>query len=227
MEHPKPFYVSPPIVLELEDKRQPWAEVGRGAELGLKDVWHKKEEFREAYVDEFLKDALYQEVHGICSAAATEGLARHESEKQLFAWLEENVITDEAMRLTEELAWECLWDNSRKLKKEEVKELEGLYKKKEPDPGMLSTLRNNYTTPMSAETGQSLLNYSYGELLYHSYRLMQRGSLMENYAIRKLQEQIITRVAAKVILDEAMKFMEEEMATLHEEERVDSPPREG
>jgi hypothetical protein len=34
-------------------------------------------------------------------------------------------------------------------------------------------------------------------------------------------------VAAKVVLDEALKFMEDEMATMDEEERVDNPPRQG
>ena len=34
------------------------------------------------------------------------------------------------------------------------------------------------------------------------------------------------QVAAKVVLDEALKFMEDEMAELDEEERIESPPRE-
>ena len=59
---------------------------------------------------------------------------------------------------------------------------------------MLKTLRSNYTNPLSVEDGKSLVHHSWGELLYHLNRLMQRGSLMENYAIRRLQEQIITQV---------------------------------
>ena len=59
---------------------------------------------------------------------------------------------------------------------------------------MLKLLRANYTKPLSPEAGQSILTFEWGELLYHLNRLMQRGSLMENYAIRKLQETIITQV---------------------------------
>ncbi len=32
-------------------------------------------------------------------------------------------------------------------------------------------------------------------------------------------------MACKVVLDEALKLMEDEMATMDEEERVDNPPR--
>ena len=39
-----------------------------------------------------------------------------------------------------------------------------------------------------------MLEYPWEILLYHTNRYMQRGSLMENYAILKLQEQIITQV---------------------------------
>ena len=59
---------------------------------------------------------------------------------------------------------------------------------------MIKTLRANYTKPLSVEDGNALVNNSWGELLYHLNRLMQRGALMENYAIRRLQEQIVTQV---------------------------------
>ena len=36
-------------------------------------------------------------------------------------------------------------------------------------------------------------------------------SLMENYAIRRLQEQFITQVAAQVLFEEGVKYMEQEM----------------
>ncbi len=36
---------------------------------------------------------------------------------------------------------------------------------------------------------------------------------------------VCTQVACKVVLDEALKLMEDEMATMDEEERVDNPPR--
>ena len=34
-------------------------------------------------------------------------------------------------------------------------------------------------------------------------------------------------MAAKVVLDEALKFMEDEMTTIDEEERIENPPRQG
>lgn len=59
----------------------------------------------------------------------------------------------------------------------------------------MKVLRDNYTRPINPRDGQTVVGREYGELLYHLNRLMQRGSLMENYAIKKLQEQIITQVS--------------------------------
>ena len=41
-------------------------------------------------------------------------------------------------------------------------------------------------------------------------------SLMENYAIRRLQEQFITQVAAQVLFEEGVKYMEQEMDEIGE-----------
>ena len=67
-------------------------------------------------------------------------------------------------------------------------------RKKHVDSHMLSLLRDNYTEPLNSHLGASIVNKKWSELLYHTNRYMQRGSLMENYAIRKLQEQIICQV---------------------------------
>ena len=48
---------------------------------------------------------------------------------------------------------------------------------------------------------------------------------MENYAIRRLQEQFITQVAAQVLFEEGVKYMEQEMKDLDEAGKVDKPPR--
>ena len=64
---------------------------------------------------------------------------------------------------------------------------------------MLSILKENYLEPLTVTTGEALINHSVAELVYHTNRYMQRGSLMENYAIRKLQEQIITQVRSPEI----------------------------
>ena len=51
-------------------------------------------------------------------------------------------------------------------------------------------------------------------------------SLYENYAIRRLQEQFILNVAAEVMFTEAVKYMEQEMEEVDQQERIDNPPRE-
>ena len=59
---------------------------------------------------------------------------------------------------------------------------------------MLNILRDNYTRPLDPHTGKSLINHSWGELLYHTNRYMRRGTLAENYAIGKLQQRIVSQV---------------------------------
>ena len=57
--------------------------------------------------------------------------------------------------------------------------------------------------------GPSVVNKKWSELLYHTNRYMQRGSLMENYAIRKLQEQIICQVFLDLFWKKKIKFQPE------------------
>ena len=72
---------------------------------------------------------------------------------------------------------------------------------------MLSILRDNYTEPLNSHSGASVVNKKWSELLYHTNRYMQRGSLMENYAIRKLQEQIICQVFLDLCAFSALQYM--------------------
>ena len=90
--------------------------------------------------------------------------------------------------------WEALWDQARKLKRREIEQLEHGAGKKNVDTHMLNILRENYTRPLNSASGQSIVTKKWAEVLYHTNRYMQRGSLMENYVIRKLQEQIICQV---------------------------------
>ena len=87
-----------------------------------------------------------------------------------------------------------LWDQARKLKPREIAALEKEVGDRNPDSHMLTILRENYTRPITRELGQPILNNKWDELVFHTNRYMQRGSLMENYAIVKLQEQIICQV---------------------------------
>ena len=112
------------------------------------------------------------------------------------AWLENHVVTDVAYDMTEAMVWECLWDESRKLTKDEMEELDKEFGKKEEDASVMKVLRKNYTKPLSPEGGQPLLQNQWNQLVYYLNKLMQRGSLVENYAIKKMQEQIITQARA-------------------------------
>ena len=164
-----------------------------------------------------------------CFCPPQEALARNKEEAQILAWLENHVVTDVAYDQTERIVWTALWDEARKMGKEDVEELEKnlsvLPKQLELEESSMRVLRQNYTKPLSPKAGQPLLQHQWRELLYHLNKLMQRGSLVENYAIRKMQELIITQVAAKVVLDDALRFMEDEMSVLDEEERLENPPR--
>lgn len=122
------------------------------------------------------------------------------------------MVTDSVYIATENIVWEALWNEARKLKKRQIEDLEKHFlgfttadsssgaaaaaasSTSKVDSHMLNILRENYKQPLNTHNGQSLVNKKWAELLYHTNRYMQRGSLMDNYAIRKLQEQIICQV---------------------------------
>ena len=128
-------------------------------------------------------------------------------------------MTDTVYAATMDIVWEALWDQARKLKRRETEQLEyDVGRKKNVDYHMLNVLRENYTRPLDSESGQSIVTKKWAEVLYHTNRYidvllvdcqtlmaadrryMQRGSLMENYAIRKLQEQMICQVCVLYLL---------------------------
>lgn len=140
-------------------------------------------------------------------ALTQEQRAKNDKEAFLHAWLEDQVVTDTVYAATEDIVWEALWDQARKLKPRQLDELERILSKNSKksskngvDSHMLSVLRESYSRPLNAQTGASVTNKKWSELLYHTNRYMQRGSLMENYAIRKLQEQIICQVGTNSFL---------------------------
>ena len=186
----------------------------------ISNVWQTNDNFRQSILDELIKDCIHMEVAGIVSAALVvrklalkrhfilnerpcpivlqERKARSREDAHINAYLEDQVVTDSVYLATENIVWEALWDQARKLKKRQIEDLEaGLAASSKVDSHMLTILRENYMKPLSADNGgQSLINKKWAELLYHTNRYMQRGSLMDNYAIRKLQEQIIGQVSS-------------------------------
>ena len=58
------------------------------------------------------------------------------------------------------------------------------------------------------------------------YSMVDNHSLMENYAIRRLQEKFIMQIAAQVLFEEGVKYMEQEMEEIDQRERIENPPRE-
>ena len=56
--------------------------------------------------------------------------------------------------------------------------------------------------------------------------MVNNHSLMENYAIRRLQEKFIMQIAAQVLFEEGVKYMEQEMEEIDQRERIENPPRE-
>ena len=66
----------------------------------------------------------------------------------------------------------------------------------------------------------------WAEVLYQLNKIIKKASLYENYAIRRLQEQFILNIAAEVIMEETIKYMELEIEEIDQQERIENPPRE-
>ncbi|XP_059092890.1 uncharacterized protein LOC131888121 [Tigriopus californicus] len=224
-EHPLAYYVTQNVVLKLADDRPPWLSVSKSSEKGVYDFFKNNTRFQTKLIDEFVKDALFLEISGMCASIMTETESSNQEEAKINGWLESQVITDEVYHLTEKIVWETLWDTARKMEKEDVDHLHETYRNEPPDENMLQILKKRYSTPLKPEEGKPLLTNNCGEIIYHLNKMMLKGTLMENYAIRKLQDLVITQVAGKVVLDEALKFMEDHMAEIDEEERIENPPR--
>lgn len=55
----------------------------------------------------------------------------HKRDGKIQTWLNDHVISDEVYTICEELVWEVLWDHARKISKDELNDLDDIYRKKE------------------------------------------------------------------------------------------------
>lgn len=225
LQHPKPYFITQNVVFKVSDGVPPWLESFKAYEVALSNAWMSKSTLRNRFLDEFIKDSLHEEISIICSEVITERQARHQGEARISKWVNRHVVTDTVYDLVEDLAWEALWDQARKLKKPQVFQLEKSYKKGPADKHMVSVIREHYSRPLNRDTGSSLVNHSWGELVYFTHLHMQRGSLAENYAIQTIQQKIVAQVAANLMLYESIRCMENEQAQMDEYQKIETPPR--
>jgi len=223
--HPQPFYVTQVVVLRFGDGRPPWKEVNKQSERRLLDLWDSNQGFRDKYLQELLKDCLYEQINTICSGYLVGANSRLKKDRKLLMWLHEQVIEPTVYDECERAVYEDLWDSARMLTESEAKPYARMYGEKAVDPTFLTFLKDHHRNPLSPDEGKSIYGHRWGEVVYHLNKIISRASLVENYGIRKLQEQFITQIAAQVLFEEGIKYMEEEMKQMDEADRVDKPPR--
>jgi len=100
------------------------------------------------------------------------------------------------------------------------------YEESSVDESFIHFLKDHHRKPLTLDEGKSIYSHRWGEVLYHLNKIISRASLMENYAIRRLQEKFIMQIAAQVLFEEGVKYMEQEMEEIDQRERIENPPRE-
>merc|ERR1711962_1545689 len=210
--HSQPYYITQSTVLQLGPDRPPWQEASQ--------------KFQTKFLAEFLKDCLSQEVQTICSSYLAGAKAGVKKDRAILAWLQEEVIEPVVWEQAELSLYEELWDAARTLTESEGKPLTKIYKDKEVQGTFIHFLKDHHRKPLTLDEGKSIYSHQWGEILFHLNKIVSRASLMENYAIRRLQEQFITQVAAQVLFEEGVKYMEQEMDEIDQQERIENPPRE-
>lgn len=223
--HPQPYYITQGVVLKVPDGRPPWQEVTKQSERRCLEFWDSSGKFRQRYLEELLKDCLYGEITGICSGFLVAASASVKKDRALLSWLQEEVIEPVVFDQSELSVYEELWDSARMLSDREREALDKKMGDDSVDETFLTFLKDHHRQPLTLDEGKSVYGHKWGEVLYHLNKIISRASLMENYAIRRLQEQFITQIAAQVLFEEGVKYMEEEMREMDEKERVENPPR--
>lgn len=106
---------------------------------------------------------------------------------------------------------------------------------------MLHFLKDHQRQPPSLDQGKSIISHRWGQILLHLHRAISSArysvimpwlcsntgntSLLDNYAVRRLKEKIISQTATQVLFEEGVKYMEQEMEIIDKKKRIDNPPR--
>jgi len=213
-------------VLNIGQERPPWDAVTKQAERKLLDFFTSTPKFQSKFVSSLLSDCLYEQITGICSGYIVAANASVKKDRRLLSWLQEEVIEPTVFDEAELSVYEELWDNARMITDEEIKPLARVYEEKVVDEIFIHFLKDHHRKPLTLDEGKSIYSHRWGEVLYHLNKIISRASLMENYAIRRLQEQFIMQIAAQVLFEEGVKYMEQEMEEIDQRERIENPPRE-
>lgn len=138
------------VRLDIGNETPPWLALQKSTDKNLYNFWRGNTRFQDAFIEEFIKDALYLEISGIVSGqqvvsdtfskwvyAMKDGEKRsslqasnskNAAEGRIGSFLHDHVITDEVFLQIEELVWEVLWDDARKLSRDEAEDLDAIYR---------------------------------------------------------------------------------------------------
>jgi len=223
--HPQPFYLTQAVVLRTGDDRPPWRKVNHKAELRLLELWDSSAGLKEKVLNELIKDSIHENINSICSGYLVSATTRIKKDRQLLMWVHENIVEPTVYDEVEQSVYEELWDTARMLTESEIKPYASAFEDRAVDETFLTFLRDHHRNKPTLDQGKSIIGRKWGEVVYHLHQIVSKASLLENYAIRKLQEQFISQIATQVLFQEGIKYMEEEMKEVDEGERIQKPPR--
>lgn len=225
--HCRPYYLTKFVQIAISDTDYPpWSAVTKQNERKVLQCWNDSSKLQTKVLGSIVEDALYENIYTICSSYMVAATAKKKKDALLLTWLQEEVIEPTVFDQAELSVYEELWDSSRMLTEAEIKHLAKMYQDKEPDHSFVHFLKDHHRAPVTLDEGKSIYSHKWAEVLYHLNKIISKASLYENYAIRRLQEQFILNVAAEVMFTEAVKYMEQEMEEVDQQERIDNPPRE-
>lgn len=224
--HPRPYYLTQFVQISLkEGELPPWSSVTKQNEKKLLDHWSSHSSLQNKVLNSIIEDAIYEDVYTICSSYMVAATTKRKKDAIILTWLQEEVIEPTVFDEAELSVYEELWDSARMLTDAEAKPLAQMYQDKPPEESFVHFLRDHHRAPVSLDEGKSIYSHKWSEVLYHLNKIISKASLLENYAIRKLQEQFILNIAAEVMFSEAVKYMEMEIEELDQQERIENPPR--
>jgi len=210
----------------MGEERPPWEAVTKQAERKLLDYFNSNPKFQSRFLTSLVGDCLYETITGLCSGYLVAASAREKKDRMLLAWIQEEVIEPTVFDESELSIYEELWDNARMITDKEIEPLAKTYEESSVDESFIHFLKDHHRKPLTLDEGKSIYSHRWGEVLYHLNKIISRASLMENYAIRRLQEKFIMQIAAQVLFEEGVKYMEQEMEEIDQRERIENPPRE-
>ncbi|XP_047498103.1 uncharacterized protein LOC125045073 isoform X1 [Penaeus chinensis] len=230
-EHPLPYYttgeVAFPALAEV-----PWKTDEKRKLRAQAEIFNRDTRLQDALLEDLISDTIMEEIVATASVVLQESKYQEEEDQVIAGLIEEVLVMPEVQQQVYIIAWSLLYDTGRSLPHQEFLDLkkreEELHLEPVAKEALLAHVLEGEDWADDLKEEKILSEISWDILVFNYHRNLQENALSKNYALKILQEKMVSQAAGEeVFRDGLLDNLEEEFNSFDELEKLTAPPRMG